>query len=718
MRVHDEKPRLDVNTCNPCYHHDFEFAFVTEPEVLVTRYESGCTQHARPATSAGEHYKSKRKPELTLLIERPNTSHSSLLGAKSPTVQIDESQIGVAFGSPRHPPRMFEKTTAVMSPLQSGQGLCSSEPVSNQRSKIGRWRIKNLFRSKNKQTRNSYSQHRQSRDISSQPCKPKKKTPKRKTKSPLSQIDPKSMPTSTNVDVVQQDLSPNSTEQQAKILLASSLQSKEPEKFSIKHHQTDNGAINPNQSRLMVRRSKVFSQLLIKEESIAANNQNSMPDLLRPATSPTMTRPFQYERSCGSTGSVGRYSLFPPTPTLDKSPPRIGSPMPMRRRSSTAPSSSISPVNVAKTTDNEPLPYNIGLGKPPLLPSIDSSDILKPITFQHFSHDSHASSQSDIFFEVKSFRDSSGQDGQHYEMTRPPSAAVQLARSKSSARKQQDSSGNPILKGQHSESNPSTKSTPERMNETVTVLEALPSSNSQEVKAKTPASASGGNIAKHSEPQPMNNKTSTSVHDTTTRSSSPPPPPVPIKDSRFIPSSKRAQSQTIKAPVCKSCTRPVRAKRANTDTCIRPSAGCLNTLQHQPPARAATVPLPKAPCAPLSKYAVPPTVTRPTPEPTGKSVDSVIAANVKPAAEVSVARTISLSRRPSAKVVHPARKPSKREPKKEDVTEKKVNLNVPVLQRGERKHKPGLSLDVVLETATIAPSSPPPVPSPNPDAKI
>lgn len=44
----------------------------------------------------------------------------------------------------------------------------------------------------------------------------------------------------------------------------------------------------------------------------------------------------------------------------------------------------------------------------------------------------------------------------------------------------------------------------------------------------------------------------------------------------------------------------------------------------------------------------------------------------------------------------------------------KVVLGIPVVQEAHKGHKPGLSQEVVLDTATIAPSSPPPpLPSPH-----
>jgi len=86
-------------------------------------------------------------------------------------------------------------------------------------------------------------------------------------------------------------------------------------------------------------------------------------------------------------------------------------------------------------------------------------------------------------------------------------------------------------------------------------------------------------------------------------------------------------------------------------------------------------------------------------------------AYIKPAAEVSIARTISLSRKPSARVIGPklpTRSVSRREQVQEELKEKKVMLGVPVVQEVHKGHKPGMSQEVVLETAMTTPSSPPP----------
>lgn len=141
------------------------------------------------------------------------------------------------------------------------------------------------------------------------------------------------------------------------------------------------------------------------------------------------------------------------------------------------------------------------------------------------------------------------------------------------------------------------------------------------------------------------------------------PPPVPEKDSKFIPISKFAAKNTM-SRVEQAGVRPARSNRSATDSIT--GSPRLNQLKHYSPQiggrieRSATIPMPQAQQQ-----------SRTSPQPNksdfahrmkaktgGKKDVTTVAAVVQaaPTAEVSVARTVSLARKQSAKVLVPGPK--------------------------------------------------------------
>lgn len=788
IRAYKDGREQDVEPSSIDPQPRFDFAFTSEPKPLAEQDDLSATSALRPTTSGGERSKLRRKPDLTLLIERPKTSHSFIPRKFSSGALLDNSQIGLAFGSPRCPPGPVEGDSITMPAKEAIQTVQEAEPLPSPLVKAKRWNIGSLFRSRSKAAKKSRTRSPQPRPNTSSANMTSGTDVQYSPISPLT-LHLEKVHSPLRFEIDQQSTTCQVPVQSAQAVIALAYQTKT---LGTSVAQNIGGPKEPSgtqQSRLLTRRSKIFSQLLIKDDTENTSPDDRVPDLSRPVTSPVPNQPPCYARSCSS-ASAARYSLFPPTPTLEKPPMQIGSPRPTRKRSSTAPSSQDIPVIAMNPSAIERPSTSLKVERP--VPTVINPELQgeRAKTIQHSHHDSHASSEGDIFFDVKSFGDSHEQGGQQFEMTRPPSAAIHLARSKSNARKIQQEKGIADLRVEEKGPNhkPVTKITSEQLGQTIAALKMLalpepPIQESDHAKQKlqlgrqepkykssdhgdgdqsknftmngsqsysqqdrSPAEADESDVhfpvATTGKPK-QKSRSDSKVGRTTSKTGlklsllvapevslrgptdnadsrpyprsmppSPTPPPVPMKDTNHVLVPKRSSSQMKGKQICQHCTRPVRPKRSNTSSAVAHKPESSTSQQHRPPARAVTVPIPNSTYAPVSKYSSPPIFAKSTPESSNGKQSSAAVAYIKPAAEVAVARTVSLSRRPSAKIVHPTRKPSKREQPKEDVTEKKVTLSMPVVQEVETKHKHGLSLNIVLETATIAPTSPKPPPSP------
>lgn len=795
---------------------DNEFVFVFRAECgLQERTDEGL--ELRPTTSGGERYRSKRKPDLSLLIERPKSSDSVL--HKTPrSARFRDSQIGVALGSPHHPPRAVTDIDAAMSPEQQHHAFTSQGPLpATQNTKPRKWKLGGLFRSKSTVSKENFYNVKVISPEAKKLGLPihSTRTPWRNPKSPLVvQNDFESPPP---MPVLKDSL--NVSEHDAKIVgdqthaviptLEVSIPGTPLERYSVMFKDV-NGV---QQSRLLIRRSKGLNQLVIAEET---REQLQVPSLTRRATSPTTSSPSNTSNICGHGSNNPKYSLFPTTPTLCITQAARDSPGSLRNRSATAPSLSCNTEAPAKATATCTSQTDAAQSQ-----DKQSGMLAKPITLRTASQDSRGSSQSEIFFDIKSFRDSKGQEG--HQFVRPPSAVVQVARTKSNARKLKQKQQDGVRPEMLVDIERDVKTTSVEIDETIALVESLTSPSTiktdtaislhgqdstqttlqclPKTQYKAPSARTDGRRKDSSKsrienlnidvPSPVLESTeeltpriaqpsvrfrqsepsadvvkvtATVAQDSPVIPPSPPRPTPPVKDHKHIPLSKYAPKSTTAELINQVGLRPVRPGRSNTET-GQMYQDCSTSVQRpQHPTRSATEPpLPAQSCAsrvPHSKYSISQTIVAESVT-TEKTMPTMVA-YVKPAAEVSIARTVSLSRKPSAAarvtVTALARAPSakvkppiagrqpaplersldldnkldvvrvdslskKHERVKETVEEykKEVNLGTPVVQQVHSRHKPGRSMDVVLETAdsdmVVPPmpsTSPPPIPISSP----
>ncbi|KAK5938970.1 hypothetical protein PMZ80_009163 [Knufia obscura] len=785
-RKEEEKANQGIGEAH--LQQDFDFAFAADDQL-----QGGCQgpappEELRPNTSGGKPFRAKQKPDLTLLIERPKSSDSLIHNTPLSAARLDGSQIGVAFGSPRHPPQLLESIVSTMSPDQQHHACFFDGPSPAQPVKGKKWKLGDFFRPRaNSNKGSNFYQVQQLDAVGTKKLGlPITRTPWRNPRSPLivqDGFDEQTPPNATG-DVSKAVLpsipgTGSGTQQQDSPTLPPlkvSVPGTPLERYSVMFKDV-NGI---KQSGLLVRRSKDLDQLVIATHVTQEGSELVVPKLTRRATSPTTSKHQETSRICNNGQASSKYSLFPATPTSIKFLTQTDSPGLTRTRSATGPPQ-LSPTPALPSMGSE----GHGAGSDQRLMSSEVTADSKTLTNLTVAQNPHISAQDEIFFDIKSFRDSHGQVGQQFEMTRPPSTAVQLARSKSSARRLLQEKLDAKAQAQEQEANEerAERTTSVQIDETIAIVESLTSPSGSGLalqhlpqttyspESKLDSSQGGGEKIDAMDAESTNTKTArrkselrtrleglnidvpspvlelaeettpkqlhttgseatpekqpthvaqvaaspvSAISSPGTRTRTPSPPPaLPIKDSKYIPLSKYAPKRTTEDLVRQTGLRPVRPTRSNTDNMTTWNARTTSLARPPRPERSSTMP-PTNPI-PQSRYSKlpPPVVAGPGTNSKGPSM----VAYAKPAAEVFVARTVSLSRRPSARVIapkFPTRTASKREPvQEEEVKEKKVALGIPVVQEVHKGHKPGLSQSGVLETATIAPSSPPP-PMPSP----
>ncbi|KAJ9652161.1 hypothetical protein H2198_008583 [Neophaeococcomyces mojaviensis] len=861
LSVRGRKAEQNTNheTGEARFQNGFDFAFTLEPHVFVERHNLAELESLRATTSGGEGYRSKQKSDPTLPIERPRSSECTHRNDKpSSAARLDDSQIGLALGSPRHPPQEFNTIISSISPAhqQHAPFLEHSLPVQTMNTK--KWKkIGGFFRPRANSNKEPRFYRVQYTDAEVQQLGlPISRNHGRTPELPLI---PKDDIDASSSDV---EVPPPIEKDNQKFLMctthttedikasgttneAPSLQLDIPgtplDRYSVMFRDVH----GMKQSGLLSRRSKTFEQLSINTNREQKIDNLAVPRLARRATSPTTSQP-----QCSSTTStsqpciVSKYSLFPTTPTSSKSQCPTTSPNQFSSHSLTMlsqsmPLHSTCPNDIARS-DGHNTSCQGDEGLPQL--SDNATGLTEPVLpFSRPAHTtSRASSESEIFFDVKSFRDSNSTVGQQFEMTRPPSAAVQLARSKSNARKILQDPIIPVEQTNEAqddnENDQPSRTTSVQIDEAIAIVESLTSLSTsplrtvgppeppallpphmpnvdgshiasesvmlvmdtetlskkkfrrrslktrleclsidvpspvreaaEEITPKTTHSASAATVTtERIIPAHISHVASRALTPTQSTPSSTPiptpsitpasierspssPPAIKIKDSKFIPLSKYAPKHTTEDLARQTGLRPVRPARSNTDNLASYNSQMSSLRRPQRPERSSTMPAPLA-HAPTPKQTLPPPVVA-GPGSTGNGSRDMptMIAYVKPAAEVSIARTVSLSRRPSAKVVvprhvkttattathqqsgqhvksKPTSRPSEapltraeskrrveqsalggREKVEEEVNEKKVLVEkkIPVVQEVSRRHKPGVSMDIVLEIASISPA--------------
>lgn len=755
----EEQKKSDLVRIPP---NEFDFAF-TEPQALVEcPPETWDVEKSRPTTAGGHFNRPKQKPDLTLLIERPRSADSSYL--KTPlSARFDTSRIGLALGSPRHPPQEFTPMASTVSPQLRQLACCDGDDGLQPTMKARKWKLSPFFKQKVDMDKDIPCQLRTHHPDMNKLGLPIQRTPWRNPKSPpvtqtqFTDDNPppppeKDKPCATTTGRNQKLRCTAILPKDAVPVVEVVIPVTPLDRYSVMFKDIE----GLKRSELLVRRSRELENLTVRDNKENQQNDLCIPQLRRRVTSPTARVQQEPQRGVSNPSSSQKYSLFPTTPTTSRSQSSGISPRSCRMRSATTPVSSSTIISEKNVREQNPNYCLKGSSSGPKDISVDSA----PPVILSTGADSRASSSSDIFFDVKSLRDSSGQIGQQFVMTRPPSVAIQLVRSQSDARKRQklDINGGSDARSPQMPDT-SDRSTTAQIDETIEIVESLTSVSTVISKQENPPSShgsrtspqrldtSGSKMKKSSRkgsvdfrlqrlyiggvPSPVPEDVEEAIEETTIsrhqdpvlrrdehtsiaappQASSPQPctaSPLPMKDVHNIPLSKYAPSHTTTDLIRQTGLRPVRSARANTETAVS-SDPLHKASRPMGPPRSATLPLPSD--TPRSKYVEnTPAIIKPSSSDTNGQESLAVAVYVKPAAEVSVARTVSLSRRHSAKVK--VKRPQNRQ-EREQVIEKQVSLGVPIVQNVHKKHQHGQSLNIVLETATIAPSSPPP-PMPSP----
>ncbi|ETN42874.1 uncharacterized protein HMPREF1541_02032 [Cyphellophora europaea CBS 101466] len=464
----------------PIFHNniDFDFAFTDlhsqrAAEVAnLSALPSASPNHVRPTTSGGVNDRPRRKPDIDLHFKRPKTSE----GPSSPPLhkpestkprsQSEEDLIGVAIGSPGHPPMAFCNTNGEQSPHLPEHVFGLQGPFPEQaRLQPAKWKkLGNLFRAKQGFSK---SKHYEEIDRGYDPgprhhwYKPRAHTP-----------EPIGVPPSIRIDREHTEKLHEGSE--PKTIL--DLEPSPPvglvstgkngadyprQQASLPKLDTSESALRSlpsanSSSSLLARRSRTLenlkSQNLSRPSTEDSRNDKAPKSADRPRSArrqstPTLSYPppITGPRSSTHSPAVSKYSLFPPTQNGKvniKSPTagRLGrsntSPARLSPASSRFPAADVCPAQQRRGVVN-PLTDGTGVAavsSPEEHTASTQRTDKEPWSAAHSTKSSASSSTTmeEFFFDIKSFRDSRGVDqaGQ-FVMTRPDSVQVSLARTRS-----------------------------------------------------------------------------------------------------------------------------------------------------------------------------------------------------------------------------------------------------------------------------------------------
>ncbi|KAH0844984.1 hypothetical protein FOPE_09251 [Fonsecaea pedrosoi] len=481
---------LSIRKRNPLLHNastaeptakqqDFDFAF--EDSSATGQSAAGSVGprlvQIRPTTSGGPTGKRKLRVEVPSI--RPLTSENhrpSPLQNVNGVSKSEDSLIGLAFGSPSHPPAFF-----CVPPEQSG--VFDQSPVLRQHQETSsntaqmnskRWRkLGTLFRSRQAAIRRDEVPSGPTIGLPTGFVVLDKDTASETTKADGDKLR------TTQPEHPRRDAPPPPVEKDQRSLTAKTtdLVIQKPEDDSISRPSTatatDSGSVREPYTRpplpkleldipfnlpaakrsssLLARRSKALDSLKSFDDSRPTTkgtgngehddhkgpeSEPSTP-LMPPRrlTTPTMTRsPAASKYSLFPTTSpapvkiVGRipdsgYDYLPPTQLRRSatSPARLS---PMQDHFSVPKPQPLNPIKIASPNDqtiNSPEDNTASTDREPPWSSAHSLQ----------SSVSSATTVDEIFFDIKSFRDSKGVEDGHFVMTRPDSVQVELARTRS-----------------------------------------------------------------------------------------------------------------------------------------------------------------------------------------------------------------------------------------------------------------------------------------------
>lgn len=792
MRTHKEE---QISTLKASEGFDFAFGF-REDSVDASLSSQG---FRKPFVFGSNPSRSRRKPDFTLLTGRPSTSRSSSRYNVSHSATRSESScIGVAFGSPLHPPQNFGTTETNMSPPNH---CFVDNPSPSRTPSIKRWKkIGALFRPRSdsekvtplgchcQQQVNPETHkldvpiHRSQWRHSRSPSNPQDNSDTYRA-NPRADRHNERPKTSHGYDA-------SSFQKFMEAHPVPSLQVKIPgspfERYSVMFKN-----INATpQLTLHNRRSQMMEKTTPEPSPLPDDIEDDLPGLKRRLTSPTMSSSTDTVTSGPKVSGPTGYSLFPSTPSSS------------RPQSQHRPSNSFSsrpwtaPGQVLTPHGNFPSPPRQQLRKSPSKSQLRIVDPEKDLPLpspptllgtRNVSNHSSGSSNGEIFFDVKSLRDSKGVGVSQYEMTRPPSAELQVARSKSSARRKILGKSSISSIQQEVEERPG-KSTSAQIDDTIALVESLTSASalsvastkttetvaprkiiSQHQQAIASPSDDASNVtsngtlrisklkredlnvdlpspvlesieeksprtvsSRHSIALITEDPTITKMNRIAARARAnsndtklsrarlmqdlplPKPPMVPAKDSKVIPISKYAPKQTAEDPARPTGVRSIRPFRSSTNDTASYNHNVPVFRRQFPVDRSCTMPSVLV-SGPAGEITTRPALTERRSAPHMTREAPMMVAYVKPSAEVSVARTVSLSRNASPKIVS---KPSSKNVSRlssyseENMRGRKVvDRRLPVLLEVSSKQRSGLSQNTLVESEANIPSSPMSLPS-------
>ncbi|RMD39459.1 hypothetical protein DV735_g5669, partial [Chaetothyriales sp. CBS 134920] len=469
---------------------DFDFAFPrNQPAVSPSARVPGSER--RPTTSGGLEAQSEKKLYNYAPASRPRTSdahraHFNPLCHRPTASSSQDDLIGVAYGSPGHPPVSFQTPTTEMSPSSPDHAFGRHGPLQDRQRRIfpRSWKkIGALFASRHPPQKTTVPtvNSDQTPEKPLQASKSDELLPNQSWFKYKVQIqeppteDPPPPPDKDEGDSIQQkdtphlmsdikgktmllDPSPFSsprpesveppTQSQAVLQLEITIPS---QPLNINDPQSKHAPAAPASSSLLQRRRRTLDSLgpggsdsnsiCEPEDRPTLDNDASMQgaDKIKGPTisDPSLPKPeFQLKLS-SSSPTLRKYSLFPPaSPTGEKGMSKSQQASPLKR-------SLTSPAQLS------PMHSNFAAVKPQPLETLNktsaddqftspdahtaTSDATAPWSAVTSKGSSISSANTDeIFFDIKSLRDSRGlEDGKHFVMARPDSAVVELARTRS-----------------------------------------------------------------------------------------------------------------------------------------------------------------------------------------------------------------------------------------------------------------------------------------------
>ena len=474
---------------------DFDFAFSTSPSLgqtsgdTFTALPRRSASNDRPTTAGGlVEGRSRKKLKLDLNAARPRTSEgrTSIIGPSILPVKSHEDLIGVAYGSPSHPPMAFYSMNGRMSPGSPNPVFRSASPFPehSQTLQPTKWKkIGAMFKARHglkhgkdlpslnsspaisqKQGFNTSNEHLPKHHW----FKPRQNVPERPHRAPplipaeddaetevcersrsedsghgkTMLLDSTPTPSPGLVDEAEKPIGGEPKVLSHRPTRLSSLPKLETHIPNRKDNQDDvvsRSLAARESSNLLARRSRTLESLKSGSSSRDSSTEDRQSNSKKRMSTPTMPK-LPFKHAAASSPSSAKYSLFPSAAaTPVKIVGRIPAPEVSIRRSFSSPGR-LSPMSdtFSKNKFGVPQAKKTGMSSEQAVTSPEantaSTDHNSPWSTNHSvkSSVSSATTVEEIFFDIKSVRDSKGlEDGQHFVMARPDSTVVQLARTRS-----------------------------------------------------------------------------------------------------------------------------------------------------------------------------------------------------------------------------------------------------------------------------------------------